>query len=502
MASDFFKKIFRVPFFLYLLPFFFVLHGFTENYFLVPVPDSFFLLLKYSGAGIVLNLLFLLIFKNNYKASFYSFLLLLVYFFFGAGHDALKSVFPSNFFSRYVFVMPFIFLLLIFAFIVVRRKKMFIKPTVYVNTVFIILILLEIFLLSVKISRYDRRQQLASIHKEFTLCDTCNKPDIYLIVMDEYAGEKTLNEIFDFDNSEFITQLKARNFHVVNNSFSNYNLTPTSIASLLNINYVNYKGRNLHDIAMAPVYHLIDTNILVPFLKFHGYEFFNNSVFTVNGQPPMAIQSFTPVSTRIIESQTLLNRLVRDLKFHFDKWKLLKRNSKDDYAVLNNNNKILKNIKDQVVRKKQKPLFSYTHLTMPHSRYYFNRHGQPYPSEAVAEGTQWNEEHYLEYLLYTNDVLIELLDFILNNSASPPVIILISDHGFRYFSKKVNEEYHFYNLNATYLPAQYEPDFTDSLSNISYMRRLMNTLFRQNLSADRQERFFVPMMKPEKSNLK
>ncbi len=31
----------------------------------------------------------------------------------------------------------------------------------------------------------------------------------------------------------------------------------------------------------------------------------NNSIFTVSGRPPMAVQPFAPVNTGIIESQTL-----------------------------------------------------------------------------------------------------------------------------------------------------------------------------------------------------
>ena len=499
MISDRLKKINKLPLFLYLLPLFFVLHGFTENYFLVPVPDSILLLLKYLFGALVLHVIFFFLFKrNNYRATFFSFVLLLVYFFFGAFHDTIKSLLPGSFFAKYSFVLPFIFLIISLAFIVVRRKKMFVKPTLYLNLLFIILISTEVFILSGKILKYDRQHQLKSINNEFTLCDTCNKPDIYLIVADEYAGEKTLHDLYNFDNTAFLNQLKERKFHVIKNSISNYNITPVSIASLLNINYPQYKGKELSDIAMSPIYNLIDTDVLVPFFRFHGYKFINNSVFTVNGQPPLATQSFTPVNTGIIESQTLINRLMRDLGYLLIKWRILKTNRKDDYTVLGNNNKILKNIKEQVIQKPKKPVFSYSHLTMPHFPYYYNRKGQPYPPSTLRLETEWMEghlfeDHYLEYLLYTNGVLIDLLDFILKHSKKPPVIILISDHGFRHFTKKVHEEYDFYNLNATFLPDQYNPKFMDGMSNLSYMRNLLNLLFNQHLAEDKQTRYYIPI---------
>jgi len=130
---------------------------------------------------------------------------------------------------------------------------------------------------------------------------------------------------------------------------------------------------------------------------------------------------------------------------------------------------------------------------MPHFPYYYNSRGQPYPPSNVVEGTQWLENHYLEYLSYTNGVLIDLLDFILQHSRRQPVIILISDHGFRHYSKKVHEEYDFYNLNATFLPDKYIPKFEDNMSNITYMRSLLNLLFDQHLAADKFKRYYIPI---------
>jgi hypothetical protein len=34
-------------------------------------------------------------------------------------------------------------------------------------------------------------------------CDSCNKPDIFFIILDEYSGNTGLNHLFHFDNAEF-----------------------------------------------------------------------------------------------------------------------------------------------------------------------------------------------------------------------------------------------------------------------------------------------------------
>jgi hypothetical protein len=314
-----------------------------------------------------------------------------------------------------------------------------------------------------------------------------------LIVTDAYAGEKALKDLYGFDNSDFLNQLRQRKFHIVDSSFSNYTSTPISIASLLNMDYVRYEGKDLSDIYMRYIYQRIDRNVLVSFLRFHGYRFMNHSMLTVGGQPPFAEQPFTPVNTQIIESQTFTARLMRDLGYFLRLWRILPEYEGGRYRVLNNNNKIMAQLKEQVQAKQEKPVFSYSHLTMPHAPYYFDSKGKPYPPDDVSIKGDWLEEHYLEYLQYSNGVFIELIDFILKNSPRPPVIILIGDHGFRRHSRQVDEAYDFYNLNATFLPDGYAADIPDGLSNISYMRALVNVLFQQHLSLDKQEKYFIPV---------
>src|SRR5437867_12223269 len=138
MLPDRIKQIIRSPFFLYLLPLFFVLHGFTESYYLIPVPDSFLLLLKYLFATLVLNLIFFFIYMNNYRAVFFTFVLVAVYFFFGSFHDSLKTLLPGTFIVKYSFLLPSIFLIIVLTFFLIRRKKVFIKLTTFLNMLFLL----------------------------------------------------------------------------------------------------------------------------------------------------------------------------------------------------------------------------------------------------------------------------------------------------------------------------------------------------------------------------
>ena len=65
-----------------------------------------------------------------------------------------------------------------------------------------------------------------------------SKPDIYYIVLDGYARSDILSEDFSFDNSQFVDFLVSRGFVVPTKIQSNYPWTLMSVASTLNMDYV------------------------------------------------------------------------------------------------------------------------------------------------------------------------------------------------------------------------------------------------------------------------
>src|SRR5262249_55856944 len=64
-------------------------------------------------------------------------------------------------------------------------------------------------------------------------------PDVYYIILDGYARADTLKRECQFDNSEFLEQLRSRGFYVADQSCSNYPMTFMSLASSLNMSYLD-----------------------------------------------------------------------------------------------------------------------------------------------------------------------------------------------------------------------------------------------------------------------
>ena len=158
----------------------------------------------------------------------------------------------------------------------------------YLNILLLILLALESTWLIVS---FSRNQQETALPGGFSTCGECPKPDIYVIIADEYAGEKQLRDIFSFDNKFFIQQLQERGFHTIRNSTSNYNFTPYSIASTLDMNYLGNEHSEKQQL-LAHTYDRTRNNTLLRYLLANGYEFHNLSLLDYKGQPAPVDETF------------------------------------------------------------------------------------------------------------------------------------------------------------------------------------------------------------------
>ena len=466
----------------FLLCLFFVLHGFTENYDFIPVKDALLLTGLYFFVTAILIALSWIYFRNIIKASLLAFLIMTYHFFFGAVHDFIKNVSSNGFISKYSFILSFSAIAFLFLLIAFKKtKNSFSKINYYLNVLLIILLIIDSGWLITKILK-SNKSITTSLPSEFTNPENTNRPDVFLIVADEYAGNAELKDIFDFDNSLFTDSLKSRNFHTIPYSRSNYNYTPFAIASLLNMNYLKLENKERGQTDLAYCYKLIKQNALNNFLDQRDYHFYNYSVFDFPGQPAPVNETFLPVKTRLITSQTFLSRLNRDIRFNLiTRLKSKSEIKKLTYANLKNNNNIYDLTWKMAEEKSESPKFVYTHLMMPHYPYYFDKNGNELPFEKLGEGNQSNQDAYIEYLQYCNKKFLSLIDHILESSSKPPVIVLMGDHGFRHFKKPVENDYYFLNHVSVHIPGENNTAFPDSLTTVNLFRTILNREFGQNL---------------------
>ncbi|HSU28704.1 MAG TPA: sulfatase-like hydrolase/transferase [Chitinophagaceae bacterium] len=479
------------PLFLFLLPLFFVLHGYTGNYDFVPVKDALLLVAFYMGCGIVLALIFMLVYRNIPRACLAAFIVLAFHFFFGSFHDTLKKIAPGSLISKYAFVIPFYLVcLLIILFLVKRKKPSLLRSTYYLNGLLILFCLLDLGWLTTRIISQSKKNN-QSIPEGMVACDTCARPDVFLIIADEYAGNHELKDILGFDNQAFLDSLTRKGFHLMRESYSNYQFTPISVSSILNMDYIDPDKREKGTSEMTYFYRKVRDNPFLRFLEHYDYRFYNYSYFDFKGQDAPSKESLMPSKTKLITSQTFLSRVDRDLRYYlvtfFHSKKEMKRLVYSSRSV---NQDLFDRTLATAGEKTEQPKFVFTHLMMPHFQYYYDKNGKEFPYEQLVEGTQHLQKNYLEYLQYTNKKLLQLVDHIKETATKPPIILLMGDHGFRHFTQVIDTSYYFRNLMSVYLPSGKYEAFKPNLTAVNFLRALLNTEFGQHMPYLKDHKIF------------
>src|ERR1051325_5142214 len=171
MKSGIFHFVKTQPFFVCLLPIFFVLHGCAENFGFVPVADALLLIAIYLSVSFLFFGLFWLVYRNFAKAALVAFFIMCFHFFFGTVHDGLKKLFPGTFLGKYSFVLPAACILLVLLLLLVHKMKKtsLVVFTTYLNSLLLLLIIIDG---GIMIEKFFAKKNIPPLSEEFTKCDT------------------------------------------------------------------------------------------------------------------------------------------------------------------------------------------------------------------------------------------------------------------------------------------------------------------------------------------
>jgi hypothetical protein len=302
------------PFFLLLFPFFFVLHGYVTNYDSVPIGDALLLIAKYIIISLLIVSIFWLFYRDIAKACLLAFVIMAFHFFFGNILDLLKVFLPDAL-LRYRYILPLSLFFFIALFIVLKkRKKSLFVFSAYLNLLLIILILFDIGVLMTKIPITREKKAFLPAREGLTICDTCSKPDIFLIIPDQYAGYSALKDVFGFDNSAFENELEARGFYIAKQSSSNYNFTPFSVASILDMEFLSLKPGRQNYNTVRYSYEVIRNSKVLKFLATSGYRIYKCSIFDYYGKPAHKNSAFLPNGISLLTAQTYTTRIADHIR--------------------------------------------------------------------------------------------------------------------------------------------------------------------------------------------
>jgi hypothetical protein len=500
------NSIKKFPFYPFLLPAFFVLHVINHYFGLIPVQT----ILAYFLYYVLLAALFLftgwLLFKTLIKAGIWATALLIPFFFFGALHDFLKTTSFTHIISSYTFLLPFLSIcLLIFSLYCKKKKVNFDKAHKYFTTLFVLLVCIELIGLLLKTISPGQKNNLAYNNKEIiqpiATCDTCSKPDIFFIVFDEYASSLSLKKYLGFENNRLDSSLQRNNFYIAKNAKSNYNSTPLSIGSTLNLQYFNLPLEN--EVTTAPSmlqgWSSLKNSRLPHLLAQSGYAIHNFGLCDFNNYPVHTSRYFTNYERRALYEETLWGRIKRDIIWNVGKLQLAfltkgqaQQLEQLQTAFIERNRKNWQLVLQELKTQNDQPKFIFGHIMMPHTPFYIDKNGNRTKTFSPIYSTKNSAAPYLEQLIYTNTWIDSILQATNRDWKRPRVVIVEGDHGFRDlpFQPELRDK-QFMNLNTYYFSDKDYSMLYDSISPVNSFRVVLNKYFKTKLPLLKDSTIFL-----------
>jgi hypothetical protein len=389
--------------------------------------------------------------------------------------------FPGLFISRITYLILFSLALIVtLSFLFAGLKPEMRRRFVFYLNVLLLLYLLADAVLIGKHALYEQQRPgpVAAandpVHKH-----TAPKWDVYFILLDEYGSTASLQRNIGFNNAPMDSFLVQHGFSVQHGSRANYNLTLFSMASVLNMEY-------LQGLPASRVVNVIDYNDGAQWIKNskvvtgferQGYDIANYSIFDLDRRPSMLNEEILPIRTRLITANTFYDRFLKPYYvLHFEAGKKDRLWGKYNYyAFMQYNEKVWSDLNAGVSRKNKRPLFVYAHVLSPHTPFYFDKHGQLLDIKTAMRVTKNYDPQYYQYnLVHTNATLQTTIENLLRNKKDKAAIVVMGDHGFRKMVQAKDRQVLFQNMNAVYFPDHDYAQLYDSISNVNMFRVLMN----------------------------
>jgi hypothetical protein len=454
--------------------------------------------------------------KDILKAGIIITIFIVFFFTYGILFDWLVSL--DLFTIKHRHILPIVFFIAAYLGYFVHLIK---SRELIVNTAKILTVIVAVLLVSsiITIIPYDiKKMEYAnrnavyeknpSIENQSPVNQSSEYPDIYYIILDEYASSSTIKEIWGYDNSEFENHLIMQGFYVADNSSSRYYQTEWSLATSLNMEYPGKKishndfynltmtdrQTDYVNISIIDLYQKINNNKVSGYLKNKGYTLVALDAWTSanRAKGEMIVDQsyiYTPYEKFYsIDNFGILlvhSTLLRPLEI-FEFFLSNPYVSDDEDFHRNTNLFILSKLKN--IYTVPGPKFVFVHITLPHTPFVFDETGAVINK---VNSLNWqNKKYYLsQYIFITNQItpIIDNIQQYSQKSGRPAVIILQSDHGPRPFNGRSSEENldipvddMFKIFNAYYLPDTNQSIFYNNISPVNSFRLLFNTYFKEN----------------------
>ncbi len=326
-------------------------------------------------------------------------------------------------------------------------------------------------------------------------------PDIYYLILDGYARQDVLSDMYASDNSEFVEYLTRHGFYVASQSYANYPQTYLSLASSLNCSYLDDLAARYHDQnSVEPLISMVQNSRFMSTLKKAGYTTLAYS----SGYSGTELRNADIYISRTLMGREFFDTLVNStflaaLKLPFF-----------DMAVSQadiHRNRIIDTFTSLGEGKlPAAPAVVFAHITCPHPPFVFGADGKELNIGErfhIQDGSHWGNDaaayrrQYRDQLVYMNRLVKNMLHSLLADRSRQRIVILQSDHGPGSVldwqsSEKTDLRERFAILNAVRFPDRDYRDLYPQISPINTMRVVMNRFLREKLPRLPDRSYFAP----------
>ncbi|HEY9068835.1 MAG TPA: sulfatase-like hydrolase/transferase [Candidatus Ozemobacteraceae bacterium] len=456
----------------------------------------------------VLVLLSKRLWADRQHAGLFSLLVLTAFFGYGTAFEFIVPMLPRDLspYGRHLLMLLTIATsLLIFAILLRRTRMKLDRPLRIMNVYLLIFVLLtgaeQLYVFSNRPARSTGHVLPASQPAPRSAPETVD-PDIYCLILDAYAREDVLRDLYGFNASSFTRFLRDRGFYVADRSTANY---PSTFASFLSM----LEGRYIDDL-LAPTLYPEDfvarmaTNPTMAAFAHRGYhlKIYKSGYYYTNVSPSGVFETNqypqTGEFTGTIIGRTILPALASVLPSAVTK--SIPPRYRELFFPYEGHRDRIRFAFDAMPQASSAsaPVFAFAHLFAPHAPFVFDAQGQEIEplycfSYIDAINIRWNrteEEYkraYVNQLAWLQQRVRDLVNTLLvSPSNRPRVIILASDHGpgcyFRYGDMNASHlKERFANLIAVYCQNRRYGRLRQDLSLVNLFRSIRSEYLSEDL---------------------
>jgi hypothetical protein len=447
------------------------------------------------AGALVLWVVLSLVLRSVAKAGLATAIFLLLFFAYGRFYDVLAN---WGFPPKHAYLLPVtLFIWGYCVYFIGRAKRDFRVTTKAFNIIAVVLIAMNLF----NVGSYQVRlagssadaSDESNVQVSTNATELGSLPDIYFIIMDEYAHPDTMLEWYDYDNSEFVSSLEDKGFFVAGGSKTRSPSTPQCLAQIFNMEYLTPGWDWSPDIGAYveresgvesskayvwndATFRKIAYNGVVDFLRARGYEYI---VFGPSSPWEDYMKQNSDLHFNYSESATTpwisafqetlwQTTMLKPFYYHTVGCEYESSYRRMTLYTLEHLGEL---------PEMDGPKLIFAHLICPHEPFVFGPNGE-YNSPQSYQDYE-DKEAYLGQYIFISQEIEKLVDTLLQESEIPPIIILQSDHGLRagHEGLIIGDDEWEKIMNAMYLPGMDYTELSDSMSPVNTFRLIFDHYF-------------------------